>query len=397
MVRGIPIVPLLALVGQLPLQALDRQDIEIHGFASQGYLRSDANNWLGESSEGSAEFNEFGLNVTTELPGNIRVGMQVLARDLGPLGNDELTIDWAYGDWRWRDWLGVRAGRIKLPFGLYGETRDIDLARTQVLLPQSVYMETYRDITGAFIGGELYGSVPLGPIGRIDYTLFGGANNLDDESSVAVQFEQSINPRVEVDDVDVSDLYGGQLIWGTPLEGLRIAGTLLAMKIDVEAAALAPIMPGVTVRVPFTLDISNLVLGIASAEYTIGGLVLAAEYMRFDGKAEGSLPGSDEVLNFQGWYGSATYRFTPWLEAGLSYGESEDDRKVASYGNPRTYQRDIALSLRFDINPHWLVKLEGHYVKGHDLLLQQFNLDSAGRPDFDEQWLFFAAKTTFSF
>ena len=28
------------------------------------------------------------------------------------------------------------------------------------------------------------------------------------------------------------------------------------------------------------------------------------------------------------------------------------------------YQHDFAATLRFDINPYWLVKLEGHYIDG---------------------------------
>ena len=37
--------------------------------------------------------------------------------------------DWFDLDYRWKDWLGLRAGRVKLPYGLYNDTSDIDAAR----------------------------------------------------------------------------------------------------------------------------------------------------------------------------------------------------------------------------------------------------------------------------
>ena len=59
--------------------------------------------------------------------------------DLGPLGNYRTRFDWFYLDYRFWDWLGVGAGRTKVPFGLYNESSDVDAARVPVLLPQSVY------------------------------------------------------------------------------------------------------------------------------------------------------------------------------------------------------------------------------------------------------------------
>ena len=72
--------------------------LQIHGFISQGFMMSNENNFLGQTKDGTFEFNEFGINFSTELTNELRVGMQIFARDLGYLGNEELTVDWAYGD-----------------------------------------------------------------------------------------------------------------------------------------------------------------------------------------------------------------------------------------------------------------------------------------------------------
>ena len=105
------------------------QDIQIHGFASQGYIWSDHNNYLADSEDGTAEFNEAAINFQGRLTDNLRAGVQLFAKDLGDYGNNMVTLDWAYGDYRFEDWLGVRFGRVKRYSGLYGETRDYDMLR----------------------------------------------------------------------------------------------------------------------------------------------------------------------------------------------------------------------------------------------------------------------------
>src|SRR5207253_8304859 len=81
--------------------------------------------------------------------------------------------------YRWRDWLGFRAGRVKVPFGLYNTTSDIDAARNSILLPQSVYPITNRDYLLAQTGGEVYGYKHLGPLGSVEYRAYYGTIYLD--------------------------------------------------------------------------------------------------------------------------------------------------------------------------------------------------------------------------
>lgn len=128
-------------------------DVEIHGFISQGYLDSSDNNFQARTDASTFEFNEFGINFGKELTDKLRLGMQIFSKDIGPYGDNEVTLDWAYGDYRWKDWLGVRAGKIKTPHGLYNETRDVDILRNWIFLPQSVYPELTRDATLSLIGG----------------------------------------------------------------------------------------------------------------------------------------------------------------------------------------------------------------------------------------------------
>src|SRR5271170_91113 len=138
---------LLTLLAAPAAQALelgsdsDLLSVEIHGFASQGFiLTTNGNNYLDNgTTNGSFQFSEIGLNFTKSLTDKLRIGMQLFAQDLGPSGSYTVQMDWFYVDYRVTDWFGIRVGRVKIPFGLYNDIQDVDSARLPVLLPQSVY------------------------------------------------------------------------------------------------------------------------------------------------------------------------------------------------------------------------------------------------------------------
>src|SRR5687768_9494733 len=95
------------------------QKVEVHGFVSPGFILTTGNNYLAKSKRGSFEFSEVGVNLTVPITDRLRTGVQLFARDLGPIGNYAPRADWYYLDYRLADWFGIRAGRVKIPFGLY--------------------------------------------------------------------------------------------------------------------------------------------------------------------------------------------------------------------------------------------------------------------------------------
>ena len=159
-------VGLCILFGSMTAMAYDLKGIDIHGFASQGYLYSDENNFFtANTKDGTFAYNEVGINFSTQPIDDLRIGMQLFSRDLGEMGNNDITVDWALGDYRVKDWLGIRAGKIKRPLGLYNDVRDADMARTVIFLPQGIYPEIQRDVINAIQGAELYGNLPLSSAG----------------------------------------------------------------------------------------------------------------------------------------------------------------------------------------------------------------------------------------
>ncbi len=225
--------------------AAESFNIDINGYISQGFMISNRNNYLAKTEKGSFQFNELGINFSTELTDKLRVGIQLAARDLGDTGNDKVIIDWAFADYRWKDWLGLRVGKIKIPLGFYSKTRDIDMVRTSILLPQSIYGETYRDTSTAMKGIGGYGELSLNALGDVSYQVLFGTLDISKESSTTKAAE--INGRFEVGKYDIGNLYCWAIIWETPVEGLRIGACREKMDMKINAALTGDM----TVPVPF--------------------------------------------------------------------------------------------------------------------------------------------------
>jgi len=381
--RFVLAVSALALLAQRPAAAagltLPGQvaELQVHGFISQGFLLTSANDYLARSSKGSFEFTELGLNFTLPATDRLTLGLQIFSHALGPVGDYRATLDWYSLDYRWRDWLGIRAGRVKVPFGLYNDSSDIDAARTAILLPQSIYPAANRDFLLAQTGGELYGFKDLGGAGGLDYRMYGGTIFLDVKQQPGSPFS--------VVDLNVPFVAGGRMLWIPPVEGLRLGGSLQFLRLETHLLP-ASSSSSVALTIP-------AMLWVASVEYTVRDLLLAAEYSRWRVRAESSNPAIfPETLTFsERAYALTSYRLNSWFQAGAYY--SVLFPNTSQRGGPQGRQLDAALTLRFDVNAFWLIKLEGHYMHGTAGLSSSLNGNrplSALTPD----WALFTVKTT---
>ena len=205
-------------------------NLQIHGFASQGFLYTSDNNYLANTEHGSFEYAEAGVNVTRQLGEQLRMGVQLFARDLGPIGDYSAKLDWFYLDYRWRDWVGVRAGRLKVPFGLYNDSADIDAAHPVAILPQSIYSARNRDFLLAQTGVEVYGYRDFGSAGSLDYRAYVGTIFLDPD--------ERANPSIRLVSLDIPYVVGGRVLWEPPIDGLRVGISAQALRL--ESQFLAP-------------------------------------------------------------------------------------------------------------------------------------------------------------
>jgi len=399
-------------------------DLFFSGFVSQGYFNSTGNDYLiSDSKKGTSEFSEAALVCYANPADRLRIGLQLFARDFGKIGNNNVILDWAYGDYRWRDELGFRAGKIRVPYGLYNQVRDVDIVRDQILLPQSIYDERIRDFITAFEGADLYGSFSLGKKGVLDYEAWAGAFNVPDvtrgfwdgfwnqagEELAPFLAEQNSTPEVVVNvqfrNVAEPDMvfpwaYGGSLIWETPLEGLRFGSSFFRTELDGTAKLVfdVAVLPEDEEERPefFRGDI------LADVDLDVGPMVtVSAEYMleRWTFASEYNYLEFDDGIS-DGWYGLTSYQLTDKAAVSAYYAAQYPDRSNRDGKNlplpASAWQRDLSLGLRYDLTPNWRVKYEHHFVDG----LAQVDgaeFSTVNPDDFEERWSYFALKTSFHF
>jgi hypothetical protein len=350
--------------------------LEVHGFGSQGAVLTTGNEYLvADSKRVSFQLSELGINFTKTLTDKLRFGVQFFAQNFGAAGNYTPQVDWFYLDYLWKDWLGLRAGRLKIPYGLYNEVNDIDSARVPILLPQSVYPLQARSFLFAQTGAEIYGFARSRWAGAIEYRLFGGTIFIDSDLVIPVGTPVQLK-------LNVPYAVGGRLIWETPLTGLRIGFSLLKLRLD----TIAFLPMGMTVGIK-----NNTINGVAFAEYSYRALSLTAEYGRGNSKQESVIPTSNFDLVADSLYVMMTYVVTPWLQPGIYY--SLKYPNVEQRSGLDNKQHDLSLTLRFDINEHWLVKLESHYMAGTAGLANPLRIGPLP-PNPERHWGVFLLKTT---
>jgi hypothetical protein len=384
---------LLALSTVAARAAYTWHDFQFGGFASQGYLKSSANDYLGDTSRGTFDFREYGLNGSWSR-GQWRVGAQVFGQRLGDYGDDKLKLDWAMVDYQPAQAFGLRVGRVKLPHGLYNESLDLDAVRPFVLLPQSVYDNRLRDFIAAFNGGMAYGNIGLKAAGSIDYKVYYGKMPLSTDSGASDYFNTDAPfPNLQI---GLDSAVGSWVFWNTPLQGLRVGYSFSRFK-NFRTLRYIPFRGVSTYKTAPEYD-----RHLISAEYTCGDWVFAAEAGRHDNHYDNTyLDGTPyahlyPTTNF--YYVSAAWRAKSWLELGSYYSHYHFDQW--GVGTPVVFpvlnQGDYALSARFDVNEHLLFKVEGHYMDGAGAI---FDIPSHPQPvtNRDNSWTMFAAKVTVLF
>ena len=224
-------------------------------------------------------------------------------------------------------------------------------------------------------------------MGGVEYRLYGGTIYLD--------LPGSSTGRFKVEDLAVPYLVGGRLLWETPLPGLRLGGSVQDLRLDYRfsGASLAgnPGAPGgvATAQIP-------ALLWVGSFEYAGDEVLLAAEYSRWTVDVDSSVPDvvpSTSTVS-ERFYVMGAYRISNWLTPGAYYSALFPNQEIRK--GRQAYQHDIALSLRFDVNTHWLFKLEGHYMRGTADLTPALN-GGVALTALEKNWAVFLAKTTVHF
>jgi hypothetical protein len=384
---------LFALAGPDAHAAISWNEIQVSGFFSQGYLQSSDNDYLAmDSSEGDSDFREYAVNASRRFGARWRVGAQVFGQELGYIGNDELTLDWAQVDFNARQEFGLRVGRIKMPRGLYNEALDLDIARPQLLLPQSMYDARLRDFNASIDGGMAYGNVRLGEHGSLDYRLFFGKKDLDLDSGVADFVNGNGSPLA--DRIELDDIRGGTLFWNAPASPLRVGYSFERITRVHAHEPMDFLFPGAAL----TLTLPAIDFHILSAEYILNDWTFSAEVGRMGGRVsiDSNFGLPSQRINYRNNFGyvAVSRRLSARWEAGTYVSITKTADAVTE--DSMDHQTDCAFSVRFDPVEHLVLKAEIHFVDGTNLIPDRLDHPQPVAQR-DDSWSYFAAKATVYF
>ena len=300
------------------------------------------------------------------------MGAQFYDRNLGNLGEWHPSLDWAFADYRFKPWLGIRGGKVKTALGLYNDTQDLDFLHTFALLPQSIYPTDLRDATIAHLGGDIYGSVSLRHhLGTISYTAYAGHRS----DSMHSGYPYLLSQHQTYFDTYGGLQYGGDLRWNTPVSGFLVGASRMNEDITGKGLTINPFNPGAGL-LPYSefskADWTNQFYG----EYAAGKLRIDAEYRRYvrDQLIFGGT--SANLTDVRGWYVAGAYRVAKRLEFGSYYScyaitsviwgplaalaPNQTDTSL-----PANHIYDQVVTARIDLNKFWNIKIEGHFMDGY--------------------------------
>lgn len=358
--------------------SLKGHTVQFHGFVSQGFMDSDVNNYLTmPTSDGSFAFTDGGLTLATQITDRFRVGAQGYVRNVGKMGNGQVTLDWASGDYGFADWFGVRAGKVKTPLGLYNDSQDMEFLHPWALLPQSVYPLDLRSDTIAHTGIDIYGNIRMKQLGSLTYTVYGGKVPGDLHGGYVYGLTRSSR--------HINSYYGtmagADLRWNTPIKGVLLGSSLIRRDVTADGVSVTHGTPYiVSTRKDHTLAFYS--------QYTLGNLRIDGEYRRNLNVADTSSVSSRTGLtnistrdnDSRSGYLSASYRIAKWIQVGTYHSRFYVDWG-AMHGPPNNHVFDQVVTARVDVNRYCDFKLEGHFIDGYGSSTSDRGFYSADNPD----------------
>ncbi|RLJ19221.1 hypothetical protein DJ031_09320 [bacterium endosymbiont of Escarpia laminata] len=338
------------------------ENLQIHGFLSQGYTHTSANSWFGDSSNGSWDFRELGLNASYRLTPQLQISGQLLSLTAGEMQDGSLSLDYGLLDYNFANFdngnLGLRFGRVKTPIGLYNDTRDVAFTRTTNFLPQSIYFDKVRNLELSNDGFQIYGDL-LTDWGDLLFQA-GMGKPVTDENVEYAYLGNDWQGELS------GDLFFlGRVIY--ELEGgrIRLSATIADGDLDFE--------PGPTD--PFSNGTIGIQLRVLSFQYNAEAWHFTTEYMQEDviNRDLGAFrPDGDNTA--EGYYLQLAHDlFSDWeiiARYDVSYLDRNDRdgtrQEAGPFGIPahNMFAKDWTLGLRWDITPAFMVRGEYHWVDG---------------------------------
>ncbi len=386
---------LLFVLGSGTAKAIDfGGDLQVHGFATQGFVKTTDNRFFGDSEDGAFEFTELGINASYKVSPSVLVSGQLLSRNAGKMDDGSPTVDYALIDWNLSNTsdgaVGLLAGRIKNTLGLYNETRDVAFTRPSIFLPQQVYFDRVRDLFLSADGVQIYGRIPTDS-GRWMVNLGATINPIDKNVEIAF-LGRDFEGDLDADDVT----FIARAEYETHDGAWRLGWSAAKVTLDFDASRTDPIGDG---RI-------DLLYWVASLQYNAERWTLTGEYMRepVDFQGFGPLLGSRDST-VEGYYLQGSYLLRNDLELIVRYAEGYTDRddrsgmtqSAATGGQlpPHSFfQKDWMLGVRWDVTPNFMLRAEYQWNDGTWTLSNRENPDPSATV---KDWEMFSLLASYRF
>jgi hypothetical protein len=340
-------------------------DYQMHGYAAQGFVLTSANDFFGDSTEGSFDYYEAGVSAVVQVRPGLLLAAQAAVRDAGISDDGSARIDYALADYRLVSdttmQAGVRAGKVKNALGFYNETRDVVFTRPSILLP-SVYSDNQNQRSLIFTapGAQVYGGKVTG---RHEWSFSG---TLNAERDVRRSDERLLIDLTVPFDLRIGDSWNAQIMDSIDGGKWQLAYSHFSGQFRMSTA----VEIGLVGRFDVDLD-------VFSVRYNAARFTVTAEYVLIDNDNRLRLGGEPllrQLIRADSGYLQAEYRVSPkWtlMTRMDSFYQNRNDRGGHQFAaqNPGADRRsqfshDFTMGINWRPSERWGVWAEHHWING---------------------------------
>lgn len=356
--RSIILIMLLSVTG-IPVSAW-ADDLKWHGFIAQGVIQADGSNFVNDDGDVSLRLTELGLNASYRINSDFRVAGQAVYINGGNRFVEGLRLDYLFLDWTLYNTLDTQVhlhlGRNKSYHRLYAATRDVPHTRPTIVLPQSLYIDVFRDVSIG-IDGALFRAHFSRDWGELDINW-----NYGEAPISSKQTKLFVSPTA-IGDLDLTREHQGSFYYRFGNGQHQIGANFVNATFEYFPVP----------NDAFVAGTSQVKGRYFNYQYNGERWVITSELTRVQFVTTDFLaPGLRGNNTAEGGYLQAQYFFTPTL-AGLAridlYDSNRKDRggsRLEARGIPSYFgYMDMAtLGVSWDFAPNWRLQGEVHRVKG---------------------------------
>lgn len=374
--------------------ALAAEEMENHAFSATGFasltdIKTNYNSYIPgtDNKYGTLIGSEFGVNASYDVTNHVGIYLGLYynrAQDSSSIF-DYGFVDFSTSGSDLESSYGVRLGKVKNTYGFFNDSRVNPKTRPQIILPQSVYFDSFNKFASRSMGAQFYFNDTLKCGWQLELTAGVSQTRLTSNQANEIKEVYYVVPNLPSSFSSVSPSYYAQL---------QISNNRWQFQYD-----YSPLKWKYTNELPFPMPYADHQLKMDSHQFGVRyhgddwTATSEALYARatFKSQGPGMMPSTSEVL---GYYVMGEYDFSSSLRGYSSYsrfnplqaGAKEGLKQIGLDPQNASY-KDFTVGAAYKFNKNWMLKGETHFVKGYIVLNDMYT------PEGDKQspWRMYAA------